>query len=174
MMTDQFLRRLNIFVNKLPLASLSLLLFVYGVFGWLVATDAQRNALTSISNISGVLWLDGAIILLLPLSLAAPFKLIQNFYTSWMKSDTKAFFAVIFGAFFAVIILHWIDVSAHILVLLSAGALVRLDLQTTGYSKWQSFGILVFASVIGFGLGVILRLNLAQVAESSLLFPLVS
>jgi hypothetical protein len=163
-----------LFVNKLPLASLSLLLFSYGVFGWLVAIDAQRNNLTTLSEISGVLWIDGAIILFLALSLAAPFQLIQNFYTSWMKSDTKAFFAVIFAAFLAVIILHWIDVFAHILVLLSAGALLRLDLQTTGYSKWQSFGILVFVSVIGFGLGVILKLNLVQVAESSLLFPLVS
>lgn len=163
-----------LFVNKLPLPSLSLLLFAYGVFGWLVASDAQRNDLTTLSDISGVLWIDGVIILILALSLAAPFKLIQNFYTSWMKSDTTAFFAVIFGAFLAVVILHWIDTFAHILVLLSAGAIVRLDLQTMGYGKWQSFGILVFVSVIGFGLGVILKLNLAQVAESSLLFPLVS
>lgn len=163
-----------LFLNKLPLPSLSLLLFSYGVFGWLVATDAQRNNLHTLSEISGLLWIDGAIIFLLALSLAAPFKLIQNFYTSWMKSDTKAFFAVIFGAFLAVVIIHWIDVFTHIFVLLSAGALARLDLQTSAYSKWQSFGILVFVSVIGFGLGVVLKLNLAEVVESSLLFPLVS
>lgn len=163
-----------LFVNRLPLASLSLLLFSYSVFGWLVASDAQRNDLHTLADISGVLWIDGAIILLLALSLAAPFKLIQNFYTSWMKSDIKAFFAVIFGAFLAVVILHWIDTFAHILILLCAGALVRLDLQTAGYNKWQSFGVLVLASVIGFGLGVILKLNLAEVAESSLFFPLVS
>ena len=163
-----------LFVNKLPLASLSLLLFSYCVFGWLVASDAQRNDLTTVADLSGVLWIDGAIILLLALSLAAPFKIIQKFYTSWMKSDTKAFFAVIFGAFLAVVILHWIDTFAHILVLLSVGAIVRLDLQTMGYGKWQSFGILVFVSVIGFGLGIILKLNLVQVTESSLLFLLVS
>lgn len=144
-----------LFINKLPLASLSLLLFAYGVFGWLVGNDAQKDNLTTLSGISSVLWLDGAIILLIALTLAAPFKLIQNLYTSWMKSDTKAFFAVILGAFLAVVILHWIDVSAHILLLLSAGALVRLDLQTTGYSKWQAFGVLVFVSLVGFGLGLI-------------------
>lgn len=155
-------------VNKLPLASLSLLLFTYGVFGWLVANDAQKDNLTTLSGISSVVWLDGAIILLLALSLAAPFRPIQNFYTSWMKSDTKAFFAVIFGAFFAVVILHWIDVFAHILVLLSAGALVRLDLQTAGYSRWQAFGVLVFVSLLGFGFGLILKLNLSAVAGSSL------
>lgn len=163
-----------LFVNKLPLASLSLLFFSYGVFGWLIASDAQRNELKTLSDVSGLLWIYGAIILLLALSLAAPFKLIIKFYTGWLKSDTRAFLAVILGAFVAVIILYWIGIFAHIFVLLSAGALVRLDLQTMGYGKWQSFGILVAASLIGFGLGVILKLNLVPVVGSSLLLPLVS
>jgi apolipoprotein N-acyltransferase len=163
-----------LFVKKLPLASFSLLLFSYGVFGWLIASDAQRNNLKTLSDLSSLLWLYGVIILLLALSLAAPFKVIQKLYTGWLKSDTRAFFAVIFGAFLAVIILYWIGIFAHIFVLLSAGALVRLDLQTTGYGKWQSFAILVAVSLIGFGLGVILKFNLEPVAESSLLFPLVS
>ncbi len=156
------------FVTKLPLSSLLLLLFTYGVFGWLVATDARNNDLKSLAELSGLLWLDAGIILLLALSLTAPFKVIQNFYTSWMKSDTKAFFAVIIGAFMSVVILRWIEVFLRILVLLSAGALVRLDLQTAGYTKWQSFGTLVFVSLIGFGLGVVLRLNLSMVAGFSL------
>jgi hypothetical protein len=155
-------------VIKLPLTSLLLLLFTYGVFGWLVATDAQRNDLDTLSELSSLLWLDGAIILLLALSLAAPFQGIQNFYTSWMKSDTKAFFAVILGAFMAVVILRWIEVFLRIVVLLSAGALVRLDLQTAGYSKWQSFAILLVVSLMGFGLGVVLRLNLSAEAGFSL------
>ncbi|MGC1396786.1 MAG: hypothetical protein WA828_21195 [Coleofasciculaceae cyanobacterium] len=163
-----------LFVKKLPLATFSLLLFSYGVFGWLVASDAQRNGLKTLSDLSRVLWIEAVVILILALSLAAPFKLIQKFYTGWLKSDTRAFLAVIFGAFLAVMILYWIETFAHILVLLSAGALVRLDLQTMGYSKWQSFGILVFVSLIGFGLGVILKFNLAPVVESSLLLPLVS
>lgn len=145
-----------LFVNKLPLASLLLLLFTYGIFGWVVGVDARRNDLTTLSDLSGLLWVDGAIILLVALSLTAPFKVIQNFYTSWMKSDTKAFFAVIIGAFLAVIILRWIEVFLRILVLLLAGALVRLDLQTAGYGKWQSFGILLFVSLIGFSMGLVL------------------
>lgn len=153
---------------KLPLTSLLLLLFTYGVFGWLVATDAQRNDLDTLSELSSLLWLDGVIISLLALSLAAPFQAIQNFYTSWMKSDTKAFFTVILGAFMAVVILRWIEVFLRIVVLLSAGALVRLDLQTAGYSKWQSFAILLVVSLMGFGLGVVLRLNLSAEAGFSL------
>jgi hypothetical protein len=75
---------------------------------------------------------------------------------------------VILGAFMAVVILRWIEVFLRIVVLLSAGALVRLDLQTAGYSKWQSFAILLVVSLMGFGLGVVLRLNLSAEAGFSL------
>jgi hypothetical protein len=134
------------FVKKLPWASLLLLLFTYGLFGWLISATEQ----------SIWLWLMGApYILLIALALAAPFTLMRTFYTSWLKSDTRAFLSVILGAFVAVLIITWIAVFVRILVLLSASALVRLDLQTAGYNEWQSFWILVIGSVIGFGLGVL-------------------
>ncbi len=63
--------------------------------------------------------------------------------------------SVILGAFVAVIIINWIEVFIRILVLISAGALVRLDLQTAGYSNGQAFGIIVSVSLSGFGLGVL-------------------
>jgi uncharacterized membrane protein len=155
-----------LFVKKLPWASLLLLLFTYGVFGWLISDEAQKLAradervdgLTSLalSDISWFLWVMGAVyILLIAVALTAPFRLIQTCYTSWLKSDTRAFASVIVGAFVAVVIITWIDVFVRILVLLSAGALVRLDLQTGGYSKWQAFVILISLSLTGFGLGAI-------------------
>lgn len=146
-----------LFVKKLPWVSLLLLLFTYGVFGWLISVDARSNGLSSLSYVSRRLWLDGAIILLLALSLTAPFQLIQSVYTGWLKSDTTAFISVIVGAFFAVVVLHWFETFIRILILLSAGALVRIDLQTAGYNKWQSFGILVFVSLVGFSLGIIMN-----------------
>jgi Na+/phosphate symporter len=144
-----------LFVKKLPWASLFLFLFTYGVFGWLISTETRIDGLAEISALSGSLWLIGSVILLGALTLTAPFKIIQVFYTSWLKSDTRAFLSVIIGAFIAVIIVSSIEISIRILVLLSAGALVRIDLQTSGYSKWQAFTILVVVSIIGFSLGVI-------------------
>lgn len=141
-----------LFVKKLPLPSLSLLLFTCGIFGWLI----------SASEISWLLWLPGAVyLLLITLALAAPFKLIKSFYTSWLKSDVRAFLSIIFGAFFAVIIICWLEVFVRILVLISASALVRLDLQTAGYSKWQAFGILLFASLIGYSAGLLMHYQLS-------------
>ena len=134
------------FIKKLPWASLLLLVFTYGLFGWLIsATDR-----------SIWLWFMGAsYILLIALALAAPFTLMKTFYTSWLKSDTRAFLSVIVGAFVAVLIVTWIEVFVRVLVLLSAGALVRLDLQTAGYNEWQCFSIIVIISLTGFGLGLL-------------------
>lgn len=151
-------------MKKLPWASLLILLFTYGVFGWLIYSETHGLAHTSpeeaaslkLSNNYWSLWLTGAIdVVLIALSLIAPFKLVQDFYDTILKSDIRSFLAVIIGAFLVVVIINWIEVTVRILVLLSAGALARLDLQTRGYSQWQAFGILVFFSLIGFALGVI-------------------
>jgi len=135
-----------LFVKKLPWASLLLLVFTYGLFGWLI----------SATDISWLLWLMGGVyVMLIALALTAPFRLIRSFYTSWLQSDTRAFLSVIFGALVAVVIINWLAIFIRILVLISAAALVRLDLQTAGYTKWQAFGILLTVSLAGFGLGVL-------------------
>lgn len=134
------------FIKKLPWASLLLLVFTYGLFGWLISTTDR----------SIWLWLMGSsYILLIALALTAPFTLVKTFYTNWLKSDTSAFLSVIVGAFVAVLIVTWIEAFVHILVLFSASALVRLDLQTSGYNEWQCFSILVIISLTGFGLGIL-------------------
>lgn len=136
-------------MKKLPRTSLLLLLCTYSVFGWLITT----------SDHSGLIWLMGAAyILLITSALTAPWELIKGFYANFLQSDSRAFVSVIVGAFVAVVIMHWIEVFFRILVLISASALARLDLQTESYSKWQAFGILLVVSLMGFGLGILAKL----------------
>jgi hypothetical protein len=143
-------------VKKLPWASLLLLLFTYGLFGWFIAAGERKLTHELLSDISLLMWLMGAAYtLLIALALTAPFTLMRKFYSSWLKSDTRAFLSIIVGAFVAVVIINWLPVFIRILVLIAAVALVRLELQTAGYSKWQAFGILFGVSQIGFCLGVI-------------------
>lgn len=138
-----------LFVKKLPWITLLILLFTNSVFGWLLSTS-------DLSTFSWLVRMMGAgYIVLIALALAAPLTLIQSFFGSWLQSDTKAFISVIVGAFVSVVILCWIEIFVRILVLLSAGALARLDLQTSGYSEWQSFWVLAFFSLTGFGLGIV-------------------
>lgn len=131
-------------VKKVPWASLLLLVFTHAVFGWLI----------SAADFSWLVWLVGAVyIFLIALALTAPFTMVKTFYTSWLQSDVKAFISVIVGAFVAVIILCAIQIFIRILVLIAAGALVRLDLQTAGYGEWQAFKIITAISLVGYSLG---------------------
>jgi hypothetical protein len=135
-------------VKKLPWLSLLLLVLTYGVFGWLIAA----------SDKSWILWLMGAAYtLLITSALAAPWALLKGFYANFLESDSRAFVAVIVGAFLSVIIISWLEIFVRILVLVSASALVRLDLQTAGYSKWQAFAILLIVALTAFGLGILMR-----------------
>lgn len=151
-------------MKKLPWTSLLILLFTYGVFGWLIYAENHGMSHAKAEEIASLklpinylsLWLTGAIdVVLIALSLIAPFKLVKGFYDTILKSNIQSFFGVVIGAFLVVVIINWIEFTVRILVLLSAGALARLDLQTLGYSQWQAFGVLVIFSLIGFALGVI-------------------
>lgn len=135
-------------VKRLPWLSLLLLVLTYGVFGWLIAA----------SDKSWMLWLMGAgYTLLIASALTAPWALLKGFYASFLESDSRAFVSVIVGAFLAVIIITWLGVFVRILVLISASALARLDLQTAGYNKWQAFGLLLVVALAGFGLGILTK-----------------
>ncbi|HAG83370.1 MAG TPA: hypothetical protein DCL61_20050 [Cyanobacteria bacterium UBA12227] len=139
-------------VKKLPWSSLLLLVATNSVFGWLIAaSELNDDAATP-----WFLWVMGAFyILLIALALAAPLTLIQTLYGGWLKSDTRALISVIFGAFVAVLILCWINIFIRILVLVSAGALVRLDLQVADYRGWEAFGILAVFSLSGYCVGIV-------------------
>lgn len=139
-------------VKKLPWTSLSILFATHSIFGWLIAA----SRLISEADRPWVLWVMGATyILCIDLALTAPLSMIQRVYSSWLKSDSRAFIFVIVAAFLAVLILCWLNVFVRILVLLSAGALVRLDLRVADFREWQALSILIFFSFLGYGLGIL-------------------
>lgn len=142
------------FVKKLPWASLALLLFTYGVFGWLYAPRISRGFLLWETN---VLW-EASLVLLISLALSAGVSLVRRFTNALLKSDFSAFITIVVVSFVAVVILRWIEISVRILVLIAAGGLARLDLQIAGFSQLQSFLLLAFSSLAGFSLGLILNL----------------
>lgn len=150
------------FVKKLPWASLALVIFTYGVFGWLYAPRISREYLQWETD---VVW-KTALVLLISLALTVGVMILRNYIDTLLKSDLSAFITIVVISFVAVIILRWIEISIRILVLVAAGALARLDLQTAGFSQLQAFLMLTFASLAGFGLGLVL--NLAILANGRL------
>ncbi|ERN40691.1 hypothetical protein KR51_00026760 [Rubidibacter lacunae KORDI 51-2] len=128
---------------KLPLISLILLYATYAVFGWRVSDAADAWQLVA-----------GVLVLGIDLILTAPLRFIRFAFGSWVSSDRNAFVAVIGVAFAAVFALTWLQHFIRLFVLLSAGALARLELQRCKFNRWQSASVLAIASLSGYASGL--------------------
>jgi hypothetical protein len=125
--------------------SLSLLFMAYFVLGWkLSAFEAPLKISVPVSV---------TCILLLCIAFSFPLKDIKALIMKWFSTDMGAFISIISAAFVAVIVVTWLHLFATCLVLISAAALARLDLQLSGYKKWQAFSLLTAVSLTGLGLG---------------------
>ena len=131
-------------LKKFPWVSLALLLVTYSTLGWLLS--AFHDPL--------VVWVTIVVgVLLLAAALSSPWSKIRDDFARLFKSDTRAFFVAVAGAFLTVAIISWLHIFAHALVVISANTLVRLDAQTAGLSERQVFWILAIVSLAGLGLG---------------------
>lgn len=150
--------------KKIPWLSLILLILVYGVFGWLYTPwfnfflqggrlfgwrVGPNIALLLVYGL-GVVW-----IFLISTVFTAPVTLMTLGVSKWLKSELRAFLSVIFGALAFALIIRWFAFFARFFVLLAAAMLVKLDLQTAGYSKWSSVLILALVCLASFSAGVL-------------------
>jgi hypothetical protein len=123
--------------------SFSLLLLTYINFGWALATWVTNSGTWAIAIF---------MVLLLSELLASPWSIIRLFTVRWLKSDRRAFITSLLGGIIVVFLLVHIDWLANLLLLMSAGLLVRLDLQMANLSGWKAFWVLL--SVAGLGISV--------------------
>ncbi|MGL5193430.1 MAG: hypothetical protein ACRC8Y_07480 [Chroococcales cyanobacterium] len=132
------------FIKALPRLSLTLLVLTYFNFGWTLATAQAPLWVWVLSMVFTFLMAE---------ALAAPWSIIRTFSVRWLKSDYRTFFTVMLGAFFLVVFLSWLDISAYGLALFVSAAIARLDLQTGPFSPWQDFLILFVVATLGLSLG---------------------
>jgi hypothetical protein len=125
--------------------SLTLLFVTYFCLGWKLSEfDVPPH----------IVWfLSVAVSLLLSIVLSFPLRDTKTFIMRWLSTDMGAFLSIIVSSFVAVIVVTWLHLFTTCLVLASAGALARLDIQISGFKKWRSFGILATVSLTGLGLG---------------------
>ncbi|MEG3894270.1 MULTISPECIES: hypothetical protein [unclassified Microcoleus] len=125
--------------------SLTLLFVTYFIFGWKLSEfDVPPH----------IVWfLAVASILLLAVALSFPLKDIKALMMRWFSSDAGAFISIILGAFVAVVVVAWMHLFATCLVLISAAALARLDIQLSGWKTWRAFAVLATISLTGVALG---------------------
>ncbi|MBD2092939.1 hypothetical protein H6F67_24120 [Microcoleus sp. FACHB-1515] len=131
-------------MKKLPWLSLALLLAAYTTLSWLLYR----------LNVTWQLWA-----IVLGLALTQAFLLttfshgVQQFLEKWLRSDLGYFSVILLLAMLGVFFLAWFHFFGHLLVLLAAEILARLDLRRAGYTRVQALMILVLVSLLGLGVG---------------------
>lgn len=133
-------------LKKLPWISVGLLLTTYITFGWLLAMFHDPIAAWVIVVIG---------IVFLSTLLSSPWSKLRDDLASLFKSDTRAFFVAVGGAFLTVLIICWFHIFAHAMVATSAAILYRLDAQIVGWSEKHIFWVLIVVSILGLSLGAV-------------------
>ncbi|MEG4497537.1 hypothetical protein QUB05_05805 [Microcoleus sp. F10-C6] len=132
-------------MKKNSWVSLTLLFVTYFTFGWKLSEFDVPPHLTWFLAIASIL--------VLAVALSFPLKDIKALILQWFSSDLGAFISIIAGALVAVVVFAWMHLFATCLLLISAGALARLDLQMSGWKNWRAFAVLATISFTGVGLG---------------------
>ena len=82
-----------------------------------------------------------------------PLNKLNSFVLNKIRTDLGTFLMIVFVSVLGVFMLTWIKVSINILLMVSATALARLELQTARFKDWHSFIILSILSTLGLILG---------------------
>lgn len=133
----------------------------YSLINWIMATGVDINLLLEKELVIYLIHLLVLIIVIfVSLFLTTPVALITFVFKESIGSDIKATISVLLWSFFLVLIICYLNFFANLLVIISAGILVKLDLQKMGFKKWQVFLFIIILSSLSFSLGAILRLKI--------------
>lgn len=143
-------------LKLIPWVSLALLLGTYSTLGWLLSAWLVYAFQTP--WVGWAIWMIVVVaVLLLAAALSSPWSKLRDSFAHLVKSDTRAFLVAVIFALLSVVIITWLHIFVHILVVVAAGTLVRLDTQTAKWSNKQSFWFLAIASLISLFLGAVAR-----------------
>lgn len=156
-------------LKKLPLSSLTLLLVTHGVLGWQLSAfmglGLPTSNLFAAHSPTILVWLVVVVSdILLAMALSTPLSQRRNEFLNLFKTDTRAFVVAVILAFLSVLVITWLHVFVHILVVVAAATLVKIETQIARWSYRDIFWLLTISSVIGLVLG-----GLAQLLSGELL-----
>ena len=134
----------SLIVKIITWVALLLLLITYFSLGW--ALFAAEFPL----SVWGIIVI-GVILMILLLTI--PLNTFKGPIMNWFRSNIGTFIAVIFGAFFLVVLATWVDIFFRIILMLSSILLAKVELQTIGVKHGLSFFILIAIALTGLVLG---------------------
>lgn len=131
-------------VFRFPLISLLFLLLAYAAFSWFLYNETTPR----------IVWVGAMLFALAQALLLTTFASgLRLFLRRWLFSDVGYFTVIFVGAMSIAFILVWYHIFEHVMLLISAEILSRLDLQNAGFNNWQALGVLTTVSVSGLILG---------------------
>ena len=112
------------------------------------------------------------LIWLIDLFFTMPLNPLKSGVIKWIRTDLGTFLMIVFLSILGVFMLTWLQISINILLMISATALARLELQTARFKNWHAFLILSLLSTLGviFGWGLSYYLS-AEHLEARFCFP---
>ncbi len=131
-------------LKKIPWLSLSLLL----------ATNMTLGGFLSALHEHWSAWVVVMLCVLLAAAmLSCSWATIRDSFAYLLASDFKAFIVAVLVAFLGVVIIFWLHTFAHLLVIMCAFLLAKIDMQAANFSDRQVFKTIAFISLLGLVLG---------------------
>jgi hypothetical protein len=134
--------------KKIPWLSLSLLLIAYGTFGWFLSRTTTFR----------FTWVFALIFaLMLAWILTSPLRGLSSKFLQWSVSGAGSLILCLIISMLVALALVQARILSHVLIILSAEILVRLDMQTSGFNKVQAFLLLTGTSLAGLEIGWLMQ-----------------
>ncbi|MEH2459335.1 hypothetical protein [Nostoc sp.] len=134
-------------LKRIPWVSLALVLLSYSTLGWVISeTHAPR-----------FVWMATVIaILLLIVTVTAPWPKMTYYYSILLKSNIRSFGVAVLAAFLFFLMTAWFQVFLDTLLIISATILVRIDFQRAGLRERLAFSTASIFSLGGLALGALI------------------
>jgi hypothetical protein len=134
-------------LRRVPWVSLALVLLSYSTLGWVISE----------TRVPLFVWVATVVaILILIVTLTAPWPKMTYYYSILLQSNTRSFGVAILAAFLFFIMIAWFRVFLDTLLIISATILVRIDFQRAGLKERLAFCATSIFSLGGLALGALI------------------
>ncbi|MEH2244654.1 hypothetical protein [Nostoc sp.] len=134
-------------LKRVPWMSLALVLLCYSALGWVISETHAPLFVWLVTVVA---------ILLLIVTLTAPWSKMTYSYSALLKSNTRTFGVAVLAAFLFFIMIAWFGVFLDTLLIISATILVRIDFQRAGLREGLAFLTTSIFSLGGLALGALI------------------
>ncbi|MBD2532356.1 hypothetical protein H6G97_23365 [Nostoc flagelliforme FACHB-838] len=133
--------------KRVPWVSLALVLLSYSTLGWVIS-ETRAPLFVWVATVIAIL--------ILMVTLTAPWPKMTYYYSVLLQSNTRSFGVAVLAAFLFFIMIAWFRVFLDTLLIVCATILVRIDFQRAGLREGLAFYSTSIFSLGGLALGALM------------------